>query len=76
MSSTPETILPELLTAREAAALCGIGERTLWRWSRCGIAPAPVKLGIGPRSAVRYRRAELLDWIGRGCPRVEGGPTR
>lgn len=57
-----------LLTAREAAALCAIGERTLWRWSRSGVSPAPVKIG---GAAVRYRREELLEWIQEGCPRVD-----
>jgi len=62
-----ESILPELLTTAEAARLCHVGERTLWRWSRSGIAPAPVKIG----GAVRYRRSEYLDWIASGCPRVD-----
>ena len=63
--SDSNVIVPELLTTREAATLCGIGERSLWRWSRSGQAPPPVKIG---GTAVRYRRAELLDWIEAGCP--------
>jgi excisionase family DNA binding protein len=59
-------IVPELLTTPEAAKLLNIGERTLWRHSRSGLAPAPMKIG----GAVRYRRQELLDWIASGCPRV------
>jgi predicted DNA-binding transcriptional regulator AlpA len=66
-------ITPELLTTGQAAKLCGCGERTLWRWSRCGLAPAPVKTGHGKQGAVRYRRAELFEWIAAGCPRVDGG---
>jgi predicted DNA-binding transcriptional regulator AlpA len=66
-----ETITPELLTTKQAAALCGVGERSLWRWSRCGIAPRPIKIGIGKNGAVRFRRNELLDWIGAGCPKVD-----
>ena len=69
---TPSGIVPELLTSRQASELCGIGERTLWAWSRSGIAPAPVKIGIGTRPAVRFKRAELLEWIASGCPRVDG----
>lgn len=57
-----------LLTTAEAARLAGIGERTLWRWSRSGIAPAPIKIG---GSAVRYRRRDLEAWISAGCPRVD-----
>ena len=64
----PSTITPELLTTKQAAKLCGIGERTLWRWSRSGIAPAPVKIG----GAVRFRRDEYMTWIEAGCPRCDG----
>ena len=66
---TAETIVPELLTTAQAARLLGIGERTLWRHSRSGTAPAPVTIG----GTVRYRRAELAAWIGAGCPRIDGG---
>jgi excisionase family DNA binding protein len=70
-SNTPtaETIIPELLTTAQAARLLGIGERTLWRHSRSGAAPAPVTIG----GSVRYRRAELLAWVDAGCPRGHGG---
>ena len=61
-------IIPELLTTKQAAELCGIGERSLWRWSRSGIAPAPVRIS----GAVRYRRSECLAWIAAGCPRCDG----
>ena len=69
-------IVPELLRPAEAARLLGIGERTLWRHSRSGMAPAPLKIGDGRRAAVRYRRSELLAWIAAGCPRVDEGPGR
>lgn len=61
-----------LLTTAEAARLAGIGERTLWRWSRSGIAPAPIKIG---GAAVRYRRHDLEVWISAGCPRVDNSET-
>ena len=63
--------VPALLTTRQAAELCGISERSWWRWSRTGVAPPPVKIGPGKHGAVRYRRDELLAWISAGCPRVE-----
>ncbi len=66
---TAETIVPELLTTAQAARLLGIGERTLWRHSRSGTAPAPVTIG----GTVRYRREELVAWIADGCPRIDGG---
>lgn len=65
-----EVNLPALLTSKQAAALCGCGERTLWRWSHEGTAPRPVQIGGGVRPAVRYQRDELLAWIADGCPRV------
>ena len=61
-------VVPELLTTREAAALVNVGERTLWRWSRAGRAPAPVHIG----GAVRYRRREYLEWIDGGCKPIDG----
>ncbi|HEY4759561.1 MAG TPA: helix-turn-helix domain-containing protein [Thermoguttaceae bacterium] len=64
-NTTLENIVPELLTTAEAARLLSMGERTLWRHSRSGAAPAPVKIG---GTLVRYRRSELLDWIEAGCP--------
>ena len=73
--ATVETIVPELLTTRQAAELCGVGERTWWRWSRSGIAPAPIKLGDGKQGAVRYSRRTIMEWLAAGCPRT-GGPGR
>jgi predicted DNA-binding transcriptional regulator AlpA len=73
---TTGAIVPELLTTAEAAKLCGIGERTLWAWSRSGLAPAPIKIGYGLRPAVRYGRSEIMAWIAAGCPRVVGGAAK
>ena len=79
-SSTPTTdapaIVPELLTTRQAAELCGVGERTFWRWSRCGIAPRPIKIGDGRQGAVRYFRRAIMAWLEAGCPRTNGRPER
>lgn len=74
--TAPPGILPELLTTKQAAELCGIGERTLWSWSRSGIAPAPLRIGLGLRPAVRFKRVELLQWIQDGCPRTDGRANR
>jgi len=67
MEALLSNIVPELLTSRQAAELCGIGERTLWRWSRSGIAPAPVRLA---GRTIRFRRDELRAWTKAGCPRM------
>lgn len=61
-------IVPELLRPAEAAKLLGIGERTLWRWSRSGIVPGLVRPTPG---TVRYVRQILMEWIERGCPAQE-----
>ena len=72
LQTTASSITPELLTERQAAELCAIGSRTLWRWSRSGLAPAPLKIGIGPRASIRYARAALMAWIQGGCKPVDG----
>lgn len=61
----------ELLTTKQAAALCGFSPRTLMRWSRAGAAPNPIRLGYGTRATIRYRRADLTAWINEGCPQTE-----
>lgn len=72
MSATAEKVAaPELLTSEQVAKLCNLGARTVWRWSRSGRMPAPLKIGGGLRGAVRFRRAEILAWIEAGCPRVD-----
>jgi predicted DNA-binding transcriptional regulator AlpA len=70
--TAPAAIVPELLTTPEAAKLAGVGERTWWRWSRSGLAPRPISIGLGTRPAVRYRRSDVMQWIASGCPRVDG----
>lgn len=75
-SIRPSGIMPELLTSKQAAQLCGCGERSLWRWSRSGRAPAPVRIGDGPRAAVRFRRADLVQWINEGCPAGSSSNSR
>ena len=58
--------LRELLTASESAEMAGVAKRSWWRYVSSGKAPAPVRLG----GAVRWRKAELAEWIAAGCPRV------
>ena len=58
---------PMLLSARDAAALCGRSVRTWRSWHAAGLVPAPVNIG---RSTF-WRAAELRLWIRAGCPRRE-----
>jgi len=54
---------PELLTVAQACILLGVGRRTLDRWSRSGISPAPLHIGNGSPAAAWYRPADLVAWI-------------
>jgi predicted DNA-binding transcriptional regulator AlpA len=56
--------LPLLLTARQAAELCGVSEATWWRLHAAAKCPAPVKIG----GSTRWRVAELRAWTEAGCP--------
>lgn len=55
---------PLLLTAREAAALCGKSLRTWRSWDAAGIIPRPVRI----RRCTLWRADELRRWIVAGCP--------
>ncbi len=61
-TATPDA--PALLDARATAALIGVSSRSVYRLADAGKMPRPVRLG----RLVRWRRADLDDWIGRGCP--------
>jgi prophage regulatory protein len=56
---------PLLLTARQAAALCGVSLATWHRMVSAGRCPAPLRLSPG---CVRWRREDLAEWIRLGCP--------
>ena len=63
--------LPALLTEPQAAELVGVAYRTWRRWTRSGLAPAPIKIGRGVRPAIRFGRDEILAWIAGGCKPVD-----
>lgn len=54
-----------LLTAVEAAVMCGKSLRTWRTWDSAGKIPRPVRIG---RSTL-WRVDELRKWVGAGCPR-------
>jgi predicted DNA-binding transcriptional regulator AlpA len=56
---------PLLLTARQAAAMCGVSLATWHRMVSAGRCPAPLRLS---RGCVRWRAGELAEWVGVGCP--------
>ncbi len=53
-----------LVSAREAARLCGFARSTWWRLLSAGRIPAPVYIGSEPR----WRVEELRGWLAVGCP--------
>jgi len=59
------TISPLLLSADQAAALCGL-KRSAWyaRIADGTIGPQAIKIG----SKSLWRRSELVRWIEAGCP--------
>ena len=61
-----------LLTVRDVARLLALSERSVWRMSDAGKLPVPVRIG----AAVRWRRAEIEQWISEGCPVIPRGARR
>ena len=55
---------PLLLSAAEAAQLCGISRSAWWGLRAAAKLPQPVHLG---RRRL-WRRSELEAWIAAGCP--------
>jgi predicted DNA-binding transcriptional regulator AlpA len=64
LSGNDAKLYPLLVTAGEAAALCGLGVRTWWRKDAAGMIPNGVHLG----KSKRWRLEELRKWIEAGCP--------
>jgi len=62
-----------LITAREAARLCGRSLRCWRTWDASGQIPRPVR--IGSRSTL-WRADELREWIAAGCPPREAWEAR
>ncbi len=63
---------PLLLTARQAAEICGKSLRTWRTWDSAGLIPRPVRIG---RSTL-WRLDELKRWIAASCPRRAEWETR
>jgi predicted DNA-binding transcriptional regulator AlpA len=56
---------PLLLTARRAAAMCGVSLRTWRSWDSGGRIPKPIRIG----RRTLWRSEELSRWTSAGCPR-------
>jgi predicted DNA-binding transcriptional regulator AlpA len=57
-------IEPLLLSAEEAARLCGVGRSLWYSMSSAGQVPLPVRLS----NRVLWSRKTLESWIAKGCP--------
>ncbi len=60
----PDRASAELLDVGAVAALLDCSRRHVYRLADAGRIPRPVKLG----QLVRWRRAELREWLDGGCP--------
>lgn len=56
----------DLASVRAVAAMLGCSVRHVRRLADSGRMPAPVRLG----ALIRWRRADVEQWIAGGCPRV------
>jgi excisionase family DNA binding protein len=52
-------VMTGLLTARQVADIIGCSSETVLRWTRNGTLPA-IRL---PGGAIRFREAELEEWL-------------
>jgi excisionase family DNA binding protein len=59
-----DSMRSELITAVQFAQLLNVSERTLYRLKSTGKLPSPIALG----GLVRWRLAEVHQWIDQGCP--------
>lgn len=56
-----------LLNDKRTAAELGISRRKLWTMNATGQLPAPVRMG----RSVRWRTADITEWVRLGCPSRE-----
>ena len=59
-----EAIEPVMITARQLAVLLQVSTRQVWRMLSAGRVPTPIRVG----GIVRWRMAEVENWIAEGCP--------
>jgi len=61
-----------LLTIDDLAALLGCSRRTVHRLIERGRVPKPCRFG----SLLRWPRAQVDEWVARGCPDCRSGINR
>ena len=63
---TSATAVSALMSVVDLAEHLQCSTRHVYRLSDSGKLPRPIKLG----SLVRWRRAEVVEWVRAGCPAV------
>ena len=61
-----------LVSAKQAAEMCGKSLRTWRTWDAQGLIPQPLRIG---RSTL-WRVDELREWVSAGCPRRDEWEAR
>ncbi len=61
-----------LVTAKQAARMCGKSLRTWWTWDSAGSIPRAVRI----RHSTLWRADELRAWAEAGCPRRDEWEAR
>jgi predicted DNA-binding transcriptional regulator AlpA len=64
-ASEPRPFAKLLLTASEAAKLCGKSLRTWRSWDAAARIPRPIRIA----RSLLWRADELRAWVAEGCPR-------
>jgi excisionase family DNA binding protein len=58
-----------LLDVRAVARMLNCSWRHVYRMADSGRMPPPVRIG----ASVRWRRADLVEWVSQGCPAIRRG---
>lgn len=56
-------MIPPMLDTPALSLVMGVPEQTLRQWRCAGIGPDYIKLGQGPKAAVRYTLKDVEDYI-------------
>lgn len=57
------TTAPDIMTPEQVAEALQVHIGTLERWRFLGQGPKFIKMGKGRRSAIRYRKQDVDDWL-------------
>ncbi len=69
LTSPPADAPAALLDVRAVAAMLDCSARHVYRLADAERMPSPVRLG----ALIRWRRAELQNWLNVGCPDCRHG---